>query len=251
VDAGPAACPEHSCSAQAFVRTVNDAGWCGARDWRLPGREELRSLVDYGIPYPGPTINMHYFPHTRSQFYWAAEANAAAVDEAWGIGFAFGFDYAYYTTDRVRVRLVRGASSKGTAQAYTQGLRPMPDQSDREPYEGLIWARCSVGMRWNGSRCQGEAEALSWVEAQAQVKDGWRIPSLKELSRLVELNRFLPAIDSRRFPATPPADFWTTTPFINTPGMTWRVNFREGEAHGVKNKVPAFLRLVYDPASRP
>jgi len=28
--------------------------------------------------------------------------------EAWGIGFAHGFDYAYFKSNRVRVRLVRG-----------------------------------------------------------------------------------------------------------------------------------------------
>jgi hypothetical protein len=51
------------CDTEKFVAAVNAAGLCGASDWRLPGREELRSLVvgkDGGFLYLGdPT----FFPN--------------------------------------------------------------------------------------------------------------------------------------------------------------------------------------------
>ncbi len=103
------ACDAAPCTTQALVQAVNRQGLCGAHDWRLPGREELRSLVDYRIPYPGPTLDTRYFPNARAQFYWSATPSANDAGEAWGIGFAFGFDYAYPKGNRVHVRLVRDA----------------------------------------------------------------------------------------------------------------------------------------------
>jgi hypothetical protein len=101
-------CRDTVCDTQSFIRAVNQETLCGARDWRLPHREELRSLVDYQTPYPGPTIDTRAFPNAIAQFYWSADTSAAEASEAWGIGFAFGFDYAYFKTNRVHVRLVRG-----------------------------------------------------------------------------------------------------------------------------------------------
>jgi Protein of unknown function (DUF1566) len=97
---------QQACDTRRFVQAVNDEGLCKAHDWRLPRREELRSLVNYSIPYPGPTIDMQAFPNSIAQFYWSTDASASEPLEAWGIGFAFGFDYAYFKNNRVHVRLV-------------------------------------------------------------------------------------------------------------------------------------------------
>jgi len=72
--------------------------------------------VDYRTPYPGPTIDKQAFPNAIAQFYWSADTAAAEPSEAWGIGFAFGFDYAYFKTNRVHVRLVRGKRTERIEQ---------------------------------------------------------------------------------------------------------------------------------------
>lgn len=106
-----------ACDTYRFVQAVNRAGLCNTHDWRLPHREELRSLVDYSIPYPGPTIDTQAFPNTIAQFYWSADSNASEPLEAWGIGFSFGFDYAYFKTNQVHVRLVSNSHSQQIKQA--------------------------------------------------------------------------------------------------------------------------------------
>ncbi|MCP3954329.1 MAG: DUF1566 domain-containing protein [Desulfobacterales bacterium] len=99
---------ETYCNTQAYVARVNLAGWCGYNDWRLPNREELRSIVDYSIPSPGPTIDTEFFPNTVNSYFWSASPYASVSSAAWVVGFYYGYD-GYYSRDSDRyVRLVRG-----------------------------------------------------------------------------------------------------------------------------------------------
>jgi hypothetical protein len=79
-------------------------------DWRLPTKKELMSIVDYGIPYPGPTINATYFPNTKSSGCWSSTTNAYFPDYAWGVDFYLGYVFFYYKgrSTYYYVRCVRG-----------------------------------------------------------------------------------------------------------------------------------------------
>jgi hypothetical protein len=92
-----------------LIDELNDynsgAGLCGYTDWRLPEREELRSIVDYGSY--SPAIDSDYFPNTQSNFYWADETYAASAGYAWGVYFYYGYDNYYDIVDYSRARLVR------------------------------------------------------------------------------------------------------------------------------------------------
>jgi hypothetical protein len=99
-------CSLVQCNTQSYIDAINEKRLCGSTNWRLPAREELRSIVNYQVKYPGPTIDQRYFPYTRNQFYWSAVPDANDKDSAWGIGFSFGYDYAYFKSDHGYVRLV-------------------------------------------------------------------------------------------------------------------------------------------------
>lgn len=103
-------CTESGCDTQAFIATLNTNGFCGSRQWRLPNREELRSLINYDTPFPGPTLNRHYFPNTLSQYYWSASPDSDDKDSVWGIGFSFGYDYTYFKSHAGYVRAVQKQS---------------------------------------------------------------------------------------------------------------------------------------------
>jgi hypothetical protein len=36
---------------------------------------------------------------------------------------------------------------------------------------GLKWMRCAVGQQWDGTTCLGQAEAMSWREANDYIAD--------------------------------------------------------------------------------
>ena len=80
----------------------------GHSDWRLPDKKELISIVDYAIPYSGPTIRTAYFPNTLSSVYWSSTTYAYGPFYAWGVYFDYGggnYGYKYGSYD---VRCVRG-----------------------------------------------------------------------------------------------------------------------------------------------
>jgi hypothetical protein len=79
----------------------------GHSDWRLPTRLELLSLVDYGIPYPGPTINTGYFPDCRSHRYWSSSTLASYWGSAWYVHFSNGTAYYGYKSNYAAVSYVR------------------------------------------------------------------------------------------------------------------------------------------------
>ena len=116
---------------------------------------------------------------------------------------------------------------------------------------GLIWQRCAVGQTFDGSTCTGEAEQMTWQEAltyaytyDADLREGWRVPNLKELASLAERACVRPAINGTFFPATPPDSFWTSTPSIMDPLRAWTVAFFNA-SHSIKEKDrTVYLRLV-------
>ena len=122
----------------------------------------------------------------------------------------------------------------------------------------LVWMRCSVGQHWSQDKntCMGNAQPLTWSQAQQfanqySMDNGWRLPTVHELSAIVELRCFNPAIDLGVFPQTAPTHFWSATPFSNKSGHYWLIQFLNGENHTDSEKRLAFVRLVKTASADP
>ena len=97
-----------ACDSDAYVGAVNALGLCGFTDWRVPARDELHSLVDYGTALVGPTIDAGYFPNTRAGGYWAASPDAGSTVNAWATDFSYGSGLVFGKGTGLSLRLVRG-----------------------------------------------------------------------------------------------------------------------------------------------
>jgi len=99
-----------ACDTDAYIKAVNAAGWCGYKDWRMPGKAELHSIVDYSRY--NPAIDTTYFPDTNEQYWsywWSSSPVAGNSGHAWL--FPFGYDGGTGTVsdkgNAFYVRLVR------------------------------------------------------------------------------------------------------------------------------------------------
>ena len=116
---------------------------------------------------------------------------------------------------------------------------------------GLMWMRCSLGQKWDGKTCSGTAATYSWAGAlQAGSNQefagysDWRLPNKNELETILEESCNSPAINARIFPATPPAYFWTSSPYAGSASGAWSIDFGYGSVNASVKSGTLNVRLV-------
>ncbi len=244
------ACAAPPCTTGDYISAVNARRVCGRSDWRLPSRLELASLVDYHA-----TTTASRLPDTRQQFYWSADIDASDTNSAWGVGFTFGFDYAYPKGSAGMARLVSGPvylapSACATLASVSRFQVEDAETTVRDKRTGLQWAHCSVGQQWKNGHCQGAAAVFSLAQARSYVErlpasaGGWRLPSIEQLQTLMETPCGGSAIDDHAFPDNAAAAYWSDTPLARDPRRQWVVNFIYGENDALPAADHARLRLL-------
>lgn len=119
---------------------------------------------------------------------------------------------------------------------------------------GVEWLRCTVGTVWNGETCVGQPVRLSQEQAKIaiqqaneQIGDGWRLPTLKELEGLICHTCGKPMINAEMFPATQSEPYWTGETNMFSARHYYSVNFFNGWTFGrFLSGKPLAVRLVRD-----
>ena len=109
-DAGQ--CVASACDTAAYVQAINEAGYCGHNDWRMPGCDELGSISDPRKGDHPPTSNMNFFPHTQIGEYWSVNDYQFQYNAAWRWSFEFGHDRVEWKKEPAWVRVVRGEATQ-------------------------------------------------------------------------------------------------------------------------------------------
>ena len=97
-----------SCNTQSYIEDINEAELCTYSDWRLPTRDELKSIVDY-YGDSDILIDLLLFPNTQKDTYWTSMSAKDNPSLAYEIPFFFGGSVVRDKTIDTFVRLVRSA----------------------------------------------------------------------------------------------------------------------------------------------
>lgn len=236
-------CSGSSCDTYSYIKTLNDQNFGQRSNWRVPGWQELTSLVHWDRHLPA--INFRWFPETKSSSYWTSTLLAQAMCRAGSIHFALGNQS--YSEKKMQYR-IRAVSESDQVLSHIQDNQ---DGTISTTKTGLMWSKCSCGQEWDGNQCLGEPESKSWEGALACAEEmdmagqtDWRLPNINELQSLVHRGYPSPAISVLFQNETMSTYYWTSTTLNDTPGFKWAVDFGAGEVTAISGYDAYYARPV-------
>jgi hypothetical protein len=118
----------------------------------------------------------------------------------------------------------------------------------------LMWKVCVEGV--SGNKCDiGSPTTFNWASALLHPKafnvtgfaghKDWRLPNIRELSTLIELQCIQPSINTAIFLNAPSEPVWSSSPYLPGPDFyTWQVDFRNGAINSDDRTINKYVRLV-------
>jgi hypothetical protein len=192
----------------------------GFNDWRLPSKQELQSILSYGsIPTPLLPPALDSKPGRLEYSHPGAWTLTTRV-------------FPSLTAKAMRLNDNRGIISDKYDKKYVYAVRGpiLVFGTFKDNGNGTV-TDSMTGLMWQAD----EALPANWEHALAYCEKldlggfkDWRLPTIKELSTLVDESNVNPSIDTAFFPATSSAPYWTSTTFNGHPGFAWYVRFDNG-----------------------
>ena len=268
IDANPNEFPVDWLEAFEATAAMNRNTAFGRRDWRVPNRRELRSLLSHQEARPALPAG-HPFRNIFQGWYWTSTTATINPAFAWYVHLAgarmfygekqrFSLLWPVCGTTEVCLRTGQqhcfdesGAEipcqRTGQDGEFRQG-RTWPEPRFRPSEEGIIDLLTGLCWMLDADLCGGP---VSWVEALEAVRDlnrtagareGWRLPNINELESLVDCDHHSPAL-----PALYPfhrvgEEYWSSTTSAFEPDWAWALYLMKG-AIGVGQKRGRHFRV--------
>jgi len=214
-----------------FIDTINSQNFGGNSDWRLPTIKELSTIVDSSISYPGPLINLAYFPNTQTPAYLSSTTYASNPNFAWAIVFTNGIvsegdkSISFFSY----VRAVRGGQTSNNFVAIGDG-------TVTDTATGLMWQQVETPVTYSWEQALSYCENLilnndgEWTSGSPNSSgiryNDWRLPNKNEMQSIVDYSTYNPSIDPI-FEAEL-SHYWSSTTSAWHLESAWYVNFSYG-----------------------
>ena len=244
-----------------FVVTMNREQRFGQRDWRMPNRRELRSLLSLQTRLPALPEH-HPFIDVFNGWYWSATTAAISPAHAWYVAldgarmFYGGKDQSFMlwpvrgadlnVLPRTGQRLCYDAAGKilacaGSGQdgellngaAWPEPRFEILPAGVLDRLTGLLWWR-SANLTAQPVVWRAALAALTELNRKDAEND-WRLPTINELEALVDCATHSPALPSGH-PFDDVQDiYWSSSSSLFEPDWAWALYLGKG-ATGVGQK---------------
>ena len=95
------------CNTKSFIDDINEAQLCSYSNWRLPTRDELKTIINY---YGDDIlIDLDFFPNTQKKTYWTSMIAKDNPSLAYEIPFFYGGSIVREKFLDTHIRLVSSA----------------------------------------------------------------------------------------------------------------------------------------------
>lgn len=253
------------------IKELNHSDFYGYRDWKLPNRKELFSLISHETINPSIPVG-HPFTNIFTGYYWTSSSCARLPNQAWyihlgGARVFKGMKYGSYMVWPVRI-----AENYDNSRVFQSGQQNCYNENgamincnntgqDGEFQSGLNYNRnrftesthfifdMVTGLTWskNANICR---ETMDWgaafdfvLQMNRECKYGhndWRVPDIVELESITDMGRHSPALPADHLFIDVKDFYWSSTTSMYDMSYAWVLYMIDG-AVGVGHKpLPEF-----------
>ena len=197
--------------------------------WHVPTRIQLLSLVDYttGAAMDGPFLGSGQPPggmYTWTSTPWVVSQITTKPQDAWMVNFGGGGGLTSNAAAQTATEFVRCVASPAvTPLPYPHYVQIAPGEV-QDVETKLIWAQKS------NLTAMAPSDATTYCAGLGLNGHTWRLPSVNELSSLVDdnpnIDKVSPAIDQCVFADTPSNMYYISSSMQGT--KPWALNYEDG-----------------------
>ena len=245
--------------ALATIKELNDSDLYGYRDWKLPNRKELFSLISHETVNPSIPAG-HPFTNIFTGYYWTSSSCARLPDQAWyihlgGARVFKGMKYGSYMVWPVRIAenynnsrvfqsgqqncynengIMIDCNNTGQDGEFQSGLRCNPGRFTESTHfifdtaTGLTWLKNAnlymVTVDWRSA-----FDSVSQMNREVKYgHNDWRLPDIVELESLTDMGRHSPALPVDHLFIDVQDFYWSSTTSMYDMSYAWALYMIDG-----------------------